>query len=102
MPARPYGRRTTPSHPSLATPSRACLLERVDDREPRTSFEAVGGEQRSADVAREERVPRLPPPADLLERVDGEPSRPLQPPLVAGALEDLQERVAVPGSAVAE
>src|SRR5204862_8122600 len=38
----------------------------------------------------------------LRERVDGEAAAPLEPELVAGALEGLQERISVPGSAVAE
>jgi hypothetical protein len=39
---------------------------------------------------------------DLLHGVHGEATRPLEPELVAGALEQPQERVTVPGGPVAE
>ena len=41
-------------------------------------------------------------PLDLADRVRGEPARAVEPALVAGALEEREERVAVPGRAMAE
>src|SRR5215212_9591427 len=63
-----------------------------------TAVEAGGREQGCADVAREEPVA----PCDLIQRMHGERSRPGEPELVAGAVEERQERVAVAGRAVAE
>ena len=81
-------------------------LHDVDDREARVAVEAGSGEERSADVAGEERVAaaavRSGDPRRLGEGVDGEAARPLEPALVAGARERLQEREAVARRAVAE
>src|SRR5206468_4219891 len=70
------------------------------------AVQAVGRVERDADVAGPERVaaaPSLrPEPLDLRQRVNREAPRPLEPELVASALERLQERVPVPGGAVAD
>src|SRR5690349_4273826 len=69
---------------------------------PYAAREEAGG----ADVAGPQRV--APPavlragPLDLGRGVHRERPRPFQPALVAGAVEELQERVAVAGGAVAE
>ena len=80
---------------TAASPSR-----RDRGRAPRV--EAVRGEERDADVAVEERVGPRPSSLELFERMDGEAASAVEPALVAGALEDLQERVAVAGGAMAE
>jgi hypothetical protein len=84
----------------------AGLLHEVDDREARVGVEARGGEERSADVAGEERVAaaalRGRYPFRLGERVDGETARAFEPELVAGARERVQERETVARRAVAE
>src|SRR4029079_13616642 len=76
-------------------------LEPVENREAGVRVQARSCEERDADAPGEEGVPawrlRL-----MCERVDGEPAPPLEPALVPGALEGLQERVPVPGGAVAE
>ena len=81
-------------------------LHDVDDREARVAVEAGGGEERSADVAGEERVAaaavRGRDPLRLGERVDGEAPGTFEPELVAGARECLEEREAVARAAVAE
>jgi putative ABC transport system ATP-binding protein len=89
-------------------PGRGCwlLLHDVDNWEARIGVEAGGGEQRGADVSVEERVAatavRGSDPLRLREGVDGEAARPLEPALVAGARERLEEREAVTRGAVAE
>src|SRR6476646_2545169 len=90
-------------------PGRGCrlaLLHDVDDWETRIGVEARSGEQGGADVSVEERVApaavRSGDPLRLGEGVDGEAARPLEPALVAGARERLEEREAVSRGAVAE
>src|SRR5439155_12752741 len=67
--------------------------------------EAAGGEQRGADVAGEERVAAVPvrgrEALGLDQRVNGEAAGAIEPALVAGAGERLQEREAVARGAVA-
>ena len=74
-------------------------LHGVDDREARVAVEAGGGEERSTDVAGEERVAtaaiRGRDPFRLGERVDGETAGAFKPALVAGARERPQERETV-------
>src|SRR5205814_227790 len=81
-------------------------LHEVDDWIARVGVETGGGEHRGADVSVEERVAaaavRGGDPLRLGEGVDGEAARPLDPALVAGARERLQEREAVARGAVAE
>src|SRR5207253_10799557 len=81
-------------------------LHDVDDRVARVEVETGCGEERSADVAGEERVaaPAIlgRDPLRLGERVDGEASGAFEPALVAGPGERLQEREAVARRAVAE
>src|SRR5438105_15826770 len=78
----------------------------VEDRVAGVEIEAGGREERCADITGEEGVAtaavRLGDPLGLGERVDAEAARALEPALVAGALERLQEREAVAGGAVAE
>ena len=73
---------------------------------PTPRVDAVGREERRPDVAREERVAAsaalVTCPLDLLEGMDGEAARTLEPELVPGSRERLQERVAVAGRAVAD
>ena len=73
--------------------------------EARASRQSAAKESR-ADVAGPERVATAPAlrlqPLDLLERVHGEPPRSVEPLLVAGPLERSQQRVSVPGRAVAD
>ena len=82
------------------------VLHDVDDWETRIRVEAGGGEQCGADVSVEERVAAAAVRGDdslrLGEGVDGEAARPLEPALVAGACECLEEREAVTRGAVAE
>src|SRR6478672_2433006 len=82
------------------------VLHDVDDWETRIAVEAGGGEEGGADVSVEERVAaaavRGGGPRRLGEGVDGEAARPLEPALVAGARERLEEREAVSRGAVAE
>src|SRR5262245_726599 len=82
------------------------LFPGVQDRETSVGGEAPGGEERDTQVAAEERVAAVTDlgtrPLDLAERVDGEAAGSLEPTLVAGPLERLQEREAVTGGAVAE
>src|SRR5438270_8074237 len=73
----------------------------IDDREGAATFEAVRGEERRADPAREERV-AVRQAVNLLERVHREGAGALEPELVARARERLKKAVAVAGSAVAE
>ena len=65
------------------------LVPAVQDGEASGRVEAVGGEERDARVAREERVAAgaalRPRPLSLRERVNGEAAGPLEPELVAGA-----------------
>ena len=72
----------------------------------RCGLEAVGRVERDAEVARPERVAAAaalrPEPLDLAERVHREAARAVEPALVAGARERLQERVAVPRRAVTD
>src|SRR5579884_3755595 len=78
----------------------------VDDREAGVEVEAGGGEERGADVAGEERVAaatsRGCDALGLRERVESEAAGTLEPALVAGPRERLEEREAVAGGAVAE
>ena len=90
-------------------PGRGCwlaLLHDVDDWEARIGVEARGGEEGSADVSVEERVAtvavRSGDPLCLGECVDGDAARPLEPVLIAGACERLEEGEAVARGAVAE
>src|SRR5207248_9875061 len=68
----------------------------VEDRIARVDVEASRSEQRGAHVARPKRVTatavRRAEACDLTERVDGEAARALEPALVAGARERLEER----------
>ena len=81
-------------------------LDNVEDRVARVEVEASRSEEGGTDIAGPERVTaaavRSAEPLGLAERVDGEPPRALEPALVAGALEGLQERVAVARGAVAD
>jgi hypothetical protein len=81
-------------------------LHDVDDWETRIGVEAGGGEEGGADVSVEERVAaaavRGGDPLRLGEGVDGEAARPLEPALVAGARERLEEREAVTRGTVTE
>src|SRR5215831_13320195 len=64
--------------------------------------ETAGGEKCDPDVAGPQGVAAVPAALDLPERVDGEASRPLEPELVAGPLERLQECVPVASGPVAD
>src|SRR5262245_14479527 len=86
--------------------SRTQLVPGVQDREASVGVEAPGGEQRHAEVAAEERVAAVadlgPRPLDLDERVESEPAGTLEPALVAGPPERLQQCEAVAYLAGAE
>src|SRR2546429_9577689 len=73
----------------------------IDDREGAATFEAVRGEERRADPAREERV-AVRQAVHLLERGHREGAGPFEPELVARARERFQKGVAGAGGAVAE
>src|SRR5205807_809207 len=86
---------------------RAVRRQVVDDRDTRPAVDAVRREEGGADVARPQRVAAhaaapIAPALDLREGVHGEAPRALEPALVARARERLQQRVAVPGGAVAD
>src|SRR6476659_6744647 len=78
----------------------------VEDWNARIGVEAGRSEEAGADVSVEERVAaaavRGGDPLRLGEGVDGEAARPLEPALVAGARERLEEREAVARGAVTE
>src|SRR6185312_12663223 len=76
-------------------------LDVLHDRIGGSRVGAVGGVERDADVAGEQRVARRHP-VDLLERMYRKAPRTTEPALVAGALERLEKRVAVAGGAVAD
>ena len=80
---------------------RAPDLDSAENRVATAPVEAVGGEERNPDPAAPERVHGWFS-LRLRERVDGEPAGAVEPQLVARALERGQQRVAVPGGAVAE
>ena len=71
-------RRASPT----VNPTSLCLLHCVDDRKSAARVEAVRGEERDADAAREERVAARQA-LHLLERVHREGTGPLEPELVA-------------------
>src|SRR5207247_8576729 len=81
-------------------------LPGLEDRVCGTALETVRRVERHAEVAGPERVATSAAlgarALDLAERVHREPACPLEPALVARALERLQERVAVAGRAVAD
>jgi hypothetical protein len=85
--------------------ARRCLDD-VDDRVARVSVEAGRGEESGTDIAGPERVTATAVyPAEafgLVERMNCEPARALEPARVACASECLEEGEAVAGSAVAE
>src|SRR5881227_3532455 len=78
----------------------------VEDRIACVDVEASRSEQSGAHVARPERVTatavRRAEACDLAERVDGEAARALEPALVAGARERLEEREPVARGAVTD
>src|SRR5918992_920477 len=84
----------------------AVTLDDVEDRVARVDVEASRGEEGSADITGPERVTAATVHSaealDLAERVDGETSRSLEPALVAGARERLEEREPVARGAVAD
>src|SRR5262245_48116451 len=82
--------------------ARAPLVPAVEHRVDGAGVEAVDGEERDSGVAGPEGVAAVPASLDLAECVHCEASRPLEPELVAGALERLQERVPVAGRPVAD
>src|SRR5215210_3815530 len=81
-------------------------LDVVENRIARVEVEASRGEEGGAEVACPERVTattvRSVEALDLAERVDGEAAGALEPALVAGARERLQEREPVARGAVAD
>src|SRR5438046_7802552 len=90
----------------MVTPWRAELPAADIDPDPGPRVDAAAQVQRGAGVAGPQRVPPvpvpLPPGLDLLDAVHGEPPRPVQPQLIAGAPVQRQERQAVARGAVAE
>lgn len=78
------------------------LVPAVQHRVRGARVEAVGGEESDADVACPKSVARTALTSDLLDGVHGEAPRTLEPALVAGSPEGLQQRVAVARRAVAE
>src|SRR3954453_18579837 len=100
-PASVSGRASSsPSSSAHDLAIRGRLVPAVEHGKTCVGVETGGCEQRRAEVAGEERVAARPS-LDLGERMDGEAAGPLEPALVAGALEDLQEGEPVAGRAVA-
>src|SRR5215831_14381607 len=78
------------------------LVPAVEHRVGGPRVETVAGEERDPGVAGPQGVAAVAAALDLAERVHCEASRPLEPELVAGPLERLQEREPVAGRPVAD
>ena len=65
----------------------AARSERLDNREGASTLDAVGDEERDADVAGEQRIAPGPATLDLAEGMDGVVEKPIKADLLAAAIE---------------